>query len=157
MCAGNLRLKKLRLKPDALQEFQLPVKLKHGYVGSLHIVIPFVGITSTPVQVNLEDVFLVMGLMREFDGRAHIKGMRKAKEQAAPIPPHLLRLDRPHDCRRRALRRHLRHRHRHRPSKRRSSRKWPPASSTRRGRPPAPRRRPPPIKQRSIEVGGEEA
>ena len=76
MCAGNLRLKKLRLKPDALQEFQLPVKLKHGYVGSLHIVIPFVGITSTPVQVNLEDVFLVMGLMREFDGRAHIKGMR---------------------------------------------------------------------------------
>ena len=49
--SSNLRLKNLRLKPDALSGLQLPVVLKHGYVGSLHIVIPFVGLKSTPVQV----------------------------------------------------------------------------------------------------------
>ena len=38
--SSNLRLNHLRIKPDALSALQLPVVLKHGYVGSLHIVIP---------------------------------------------------------------------------------------------------------------------
>ena len=79
---GNLRLNHLRIKPDALSALQLPVVLKHGYVGSLHIVIPFAGLKSTPVQVNLENVFIVARLVRKFDGQEHVKGMRKATDQA---------------------------------------------------------------------------
>ena len=48
--SSNLRLNHLRIKPDALSALQLPVVLKHGYVGSLHVVIPFAGLKSTPVQ-----------------------------------------------------------------------------------------------------------
>ena len=80
--SSNLRLKNLRIKPDALSALQLPVVLKHGYVGSLHIVIPFVGLHSTPVQVTLEDVFIVAGLVRKFDGQEHVKGMRMKTDQA---------------------------------------------------------------------------
>ena len=80
--SSNLRLKNLRIKPDALSALQLPVVLKHGYVGSLHIVIPFVGLKSTPVQLYLEDVFIVAGLVRAFDGQEHVNGMRKATDQA---------------------------------------------------------------------------
>ena len=79
---GNLRLNHLRIKPDALSALQLPVVLKHGYVGSLHIVIPFAGLKSTPVQVNLENVFIVARLVRKFDGQEHVKGRRKATDQA---------------------------------------------------------------------------
>ena len=80
--SSNLRLNHLRIKPDALSALQLPVVLKHGYVGSLHIVIPFAGLKSTPVQINLENVFIVAGLVKKFDGQEHIKGMRKATDQA---------------------------------------------------------------------------
>ena len=83
---GNLRLNHLRIKPDALSALQLPVVLKHGYVGSLHIVIPFAGLKSTPVQVNLENVFIVARLVRKFDGQEHVKGMRKATDQAILVP-----------------------------------------------------------------------
>ena len=91
---GNLRLSHLRIKPDALSALQLPVVLKHGYIGSLHIVIPFADLAglaksslakSTPVlkvQVHLENVFIVAGLVRKFDGQEHVKGMRKATDQA---------------------------------------------------------------------------
>ena len=80
--SSNLRLNHLRIKPDALSALQLPVVLKHGYVGSLHIVIPFTGLKSTPVQINLENVFIVAGLVKKFDGQEHIKGVRKATDQA---------------------------------------------------------------------------
>ena len=80
--SSNLRLNHLRIKPDALSALQLPVVLKHGYVGSLHVVIPFAGLKSTPVQINLENVFIVAGLVKKFDGQEHIKGMRKATDQA---------------------------------------------------------------------------
>ena len=122
--SSNLRLNHLRIKPDALSALQLPVVLKHGYVGSLHVVIPFAGLKSTPVQawssadqplhgrvtlkpvtlkhlstaqqygylltylctenlqINLENVFIVAGLVEKFDGQEHIKGRRKATDQA---------------------------------------------------------------------------
>ena len=44
--------------------------------------IPFAGLKSTPVQVNLENVFIVARLVRKFDGQEHVKGMRKATDQA---------------------------------------------------------------------------
>ena len=80
--SSNLRLNHLRIKPDALSSLQLPIVLKHGYVGSLHVVIPFTGLKSTPVQINLENVFIVAGLVKKFDGQEHIKGMRNATDQA---------------------------------------------------------------------------
>ena len=80
---GNVRLKNLRIKADALSELQLPIRVKHGFVGSLHIVFPFgsiAGLGKDPVVVNLEDVHLVAGLVREFDGQEHMAGVRKAKQ-----------------------------------------------------------------------------
>ena len=40
------------------------------------------GLKSTPVQINLENVFIVAGLVKKFDGQEHIKGMRNATDQA---------------------------------------------------------------------------
>ena len=39
-------------------------------------------LSSTPVVINLEDVFVVVGLKEGFDGGEHLVGVRRAKQQA---------------------------------------------------------------------------
>lgn len=78
---GELKMTQLRLKEDALKTLQLPVRLKSGYIGKVNVVIPWTNFTDRAVQVELEDIYLILGRTHTeaFDYEAHREGQRKAK------------------------------------------------------------------------------
>ena len=77
----EVSLSHLKLKTTALSKLALPVTIKSGWVGSLNIKVPpLLHALSRPVQVTLEDVFIVAGAVDEFDelDEAHQRNIQKA-------------------------------------------------------------------------------
>ncbi|QRV76706.1 vacuolar protein sorting-associated protein 13 [Ceratobasidium sp. AG-Ba] len=56
---GQLSLRGLKLKKEALDKFRLPVDVLEGYVGTFTLTIPWQNITGKPVEVFIEDVYLL--------------------------------------------------------------------------------------------------
>ncbi|CAE6445232.1 unnamed protein product [Rhizoctonia solani] len=56
---GQLSLRGLKLKKGALDKFRLPVDVLEGYVGTFTLTIPWQNITGQPVEVYIEDVYLL--------------------------------------------------------------------------------------------------
>ncbi|CAE6434049.1 unnamed protein product, partial [Rhizoctonia solani] len=56
---GQLSLRGLKLKKGALDKFRLPVDVLEGYVGTFTLTIPWQNITGRPVEVYIEDVYLL--------------------------------------------------------------------------------------------------
>ncbi|KAG8709546.1 hypothetical protein FRC08_018268, partial [Ceratobasidium sp. 394] len=56
---GSLSLRGLKLKKEALDKFRLPVDVLEGYVGTFTLTIPWQNITGKPVEVFIEDVYLL--------------------------------------------------------------------------------------------------
>lgn len=59
--SGDALLQDLRLKTDALAVFQLPILIKQGYIGSIHINAPWTSLNSAPIVVTISDIFIVAG------------------------------------------------------------------------------------------------
>lgn len=78
--SGNVELKKLTVKTDALKEFNLPIEIKSGYLGKLILKVPWKKITSKPTYVTIEDVYLVIVSNKEvvYD---ELKEREKLKEK----------------------------------------------------------------------------
>eukprot|EP00808_Paulinella_micropora_P000973 g79679.t1 len=70
--SGNVDLKNLKLKSSCLDQLHLPIKVKLGYVGRLHLSLNWRKLSSEPVQIELEDVYLVSELekVHTFDEEA---------------------------------------------------------------------------------------
>ncbi|KAH9636273.1 hypothetical protein HF086_009469 [Spodoptera exigua] len=59
--SGNVNLTDLKLKPEALYELDLPIDVKIGTIGRIALQIPWSGLYTQPVVVNIEDVLVLVG------------------------------------------------------------------------------------------------
>ena len=55
--SGDVILRRLQLKPEALEKLNLPVELTRGVVGSLRLKIPWAKLGKEPVVVTISEVF----------------------------------------------------------------------------------------------------
>lgn len=58
--AGDVVLRNLRLKPDALEELDLPVSVHAGLLGMLRLKVPWNNLGGTPVVVDIDDLYLLV-------------------------------------------------------------------------------------------------
>lgn len=56
---GDVVLKNLELRREALDQLHLPVNVVEGHLGQLTMSIPWTNLRGKPVQVNIKDVFLL--------------------------------------------------------------------------------------------------
>ncbi|BGP36549.1 Vacuolar protein sorting-associated protein 13 [Rhodotorula kratochvilovae] len=57
--SGDVKLRNLRLKKEALDKFRLPVDVVEGYLGDLTLSIPWSNLGGKPVRVLVENVYLL--------------------------------------------------------------------------------------------------
>ncbi|KAG6898100.1 hypothetical protein C0992_005427 [Termitomyces sp. T32_za158] len=57
---GQLTLNNLRLKKDALDKFRLPVDVLRGHLGKLSLSLHWLNLGNQPVEVLVEDVYLLV-------------------------------------------------------------------------------------------------
>ena len=56
---GDVKLRSLELRREALDQLHLPVNVVEGHLGQLTMSIPWTNLRGKPVRVNIEDVFLL--------------------------------------------------------------------------------------------------
>ncbi|CAG9327163.1 unnamed protein product [Blepharisma stoltei] len=57
---GEMSLENLKLKSEAIKTLGLPFELKYGYIGKLHATIPWTSLTSSPLKIEISDVFILL-------------------------------------------------------------------------------------------------
>ncbi|KAG8628535.1 hypothetical protein KVT40_004408 [Elsinoe batatas] len=82
--SGDVKLRNLELRREALDQLKLPINVIEGHVGVLTLSIPWSNLRGKPVRVNIEDVFLLAAPKEdqeydadEEDRRAHSLKMEK--------------------------------------------------------------------------------
>lgn len=56
---GDVKLRDLELRREALDQLHLPVNVVEGHLGQLTMSIPWANLRGKPVRVNIEDIFLL--------------------------------------------------------------------------------------------------
>lgn len=56
---GDVKLRNLELRKEALDQLKLPINVVEGHLGELTIVIPWSNLRGAPVKIFIEDVFLL--------------------------------------------------------------------------------------------------
>ena len=56
---GDLKLRDLELRKEALDQLHLPVNVVEGHLGELTMSIPWTNLRGKPVRVNIQDIFLL--------------------------------------------------------------------------------------------------
>ncbi|KAK4623994.1 Vacuolar protein sorting-associated protein 13 [Fulvia fulva] len=81
---GDVKLRNLELKREALDQFHLPLNVVEGHISSLILKIPWSNLRGQPVRINIEDVFLLASPKEdqeynpeEEERRAHAVKMEK--------------------------------------------------------------------------------
>ncbi|KAF2812089.1 vacuolar protein sorting-associated protein-like protein vps13 [Mytilinidion resinicola] len=82
--SGDVKLRNLELRREALDQLHLPLNVVEGHLGSLTLSIPWSNLRGKPLKVNIEDVFLLAAPKEdaEYDAeeeerRAHAVKMEK--------------------------------------------------------------------------------
>jgi vacuolar protein sorting-associated protein 13A/C len=82
--SGDVKLRNLELKREALDQLHLPLNVVAGHLGSLTLSIPWSNLRGKPLKVNIEDVFLLAAPKEDADydaeeeeRRAHAVKMEK--------------------------------------------------------------------------------
>jgi len=82
--SGDVVLRDLELRREALDQLRLPLNVIEGHLGSLTLSIPWSNLRGKPLKVNIEDVFLLAAPKEdadydaeEEDKRAHAVKMEK--------------------------------------------------------------------------------
>ncbi|KAL0934633.1 vacuolar protein sorting-associated protein vps13 [Colletotrichum truncatum] len=57
--SGDVKLRNLELRREALDQLKLPINVMEGHLGELTLVIPWSNLRGAPVKVFIEDVFLL--------------------------------------------------------------------------------------------------
>lgn len=80
---GNVELKNLAIKEDAFASLDLPFKILHGHIGKLTAIIPWSSLYSSPVQLSLQDVFVVAvpNVLEEYDEDIEAERAWQAKKK----------------------------------------------------------------------------
>ncbi|KAI7043547.1 vacuolar protein sorting-associated protein 13 [Hortaea werneckii] len=81
---GDVKLRDLELRREALDQFHLPLNVVAGHISSLVLKIPWSNLRGQPVQIHIEDVFLLAAPKEdeeydpaEEERRAHAVKMEK--------------------------------------------------------------------------------
>lgn len=81
---GDVKLRNLELRREALDQFHLPLNVVEGHISSLVLQIPWSNLRGKPVSINIEDVFLLAAPKgdeeynaEEEERRAHAVKMEK--------------------------------------------------------------------------------
>jgi len=82
--SGDVTLRNLELRREALDQFHLPLNVVEGHVSSLVLKIPWSNLRGAPVRISVEDVFLLAAPRedqsydaQEEEKRAHAVKMEK--------------------------------------------------------------------------------
>ncbi|KAM0215160.1 hypothetical protein ACHAQD_008486 [Fusarium lateritium] len=57
--SGDVKLRNLELRREALDQLKLPINVMEGHLGELTLVIPWSNLRGAPVKVFIQDVFLL--------------------------------------------------------------------------------------------------
>ncbi|KAF4635598.1 hypothetical protein G7Y89_g2500 [Cudoniella acicularis] len=57
--SGDVKLRDLELRREALDQLKLPINVVEGHLGQLTLKIPWSNLRGAPVQVDIEDVYLL--------------------------------------------------------------------------------------------------
>lgn len=57
--SGDVKLRKLQLRKDSLEKFNLPLDVKFGHLGELTMQIPWSNLRTKPVKITIEDIYVV--------------------------------------------------------------------------------------------------
>ena len=58
--SGNISISNISVKPEVLNLLELPLKMKFSFVKKLELNIPWKSLGSSPVEILLEDIFLIL-------------------------------------------------------------------------------------------------
>ncbi|CAO2655854.1 Nn.00g046570.m01.CDS01 [Neocucurbitaria sp. VM-36] len=82
--SGDVKLRDLELRREALDQLRLPLNVVEGHLGSLTLSIPWSNLRGKPLKVNIEDVYLLAAPKEDADydadeeeRRAHAVKMEK--------------------------------------------------------------------------------
>ena len=74
--SGDVTLRNLELRKEALDQLHLPLNVVEGHLGQLTLSIPWSNLRGKPVKVNIEDVFLLSAPKEEADYNAEEEEQR---------------------------------------------------------------------------------
>ncbi|SPQ24240.1 69ce8ed1-3762-4d61-b82d-7a61ebbcd3f7 [Thermothielavioides terrestris] len=77
--SGDVKLSNLELRREALDQLKLPINVVEGHLGELTLVIPWSNLRGAPVQVFIEDVFLLASPKEEAEYNEEEEARRKQR------------------------------------------------------------------------------
>ena len=80
---GDVELKNLQLKPEALDDMAVPLSMRGGVIGSLSMTVPWHNFINAPLQLRLSDVSIIVQSRTEqkWDEEAEEVRREKAKKK----------------------------------------------------------------------------
>ena len=77
--SGDVKLRDLELRREALDQLKLPINVVEGHLGQLTLIIPWSNLRGAPVKVFIEDVFLLASPKEEAAYDAEEEDRRKQR------------------------------------------------------------------------------
>ncbi|CAK7273224.1 Vacuolar protein sorting-associated protein 13 [Sporothrix epigloea] len=77
--SGDVRLRDLELRREALDQLKLPINVVEGHLGQLTLTIPWSNLSGAPVKIFIEDVFLLASPKEEAEYNEEEEERRKQR------------------------------------------------------------------------------
>ncbi|KAF5009616.1 hypothetical protein FDECE_4176 [Fusarium decemcellulare] len=77
--SGDVKLRNLELRREALDQLKLPINVMEGHLGELTLIIPWSNLRGAPVKVFIEDVFLLASPKEEAEYDEEEEDRRKQR------------------------------------------------------------------------------
>ncbi|KAG1659488.1 hypothetical protein FOA52_005351 [Chlamydomonas sp. UWO 241] len=86
--AGDVQLRNLSLKPEALADLELPVTVKAGMLGKLTLKVPWNKLGQAPVVVEFDRLYIVAGPKEESEMSGKAEDVESYEEQVDEVEFH---------------------------------------------------------------------
>lgn len=65
--SGNVVIENVSIKPEVLEMFEIPICLKFSSIGKLSLTVPWSSLSSSPLEVFMERIFIIIGPKQQKD------------------------------------------------------------------------------------------
>ena len=62
---GNITIKNVSVRPEIFNQFELPLQMVFSHIGKLEVKVPWSSLGSKPVEVLLENVYVILSQTHE--------------------------------------------------------------------------------------------
>lgn len=62
---GDIRVENVSIRSDLMDSLEFPVRIKYSSIGNLTIKVPWARLSSLPVQILLEDIYILVEPIEE--------------------------------------------------------------------------------------------